>query len=50
VRLAPWSGGTTLSLAERYTDEKSDADKKAKRVTDKLLDGTRAFQKMVEAP
>jgi uncharacterized protein YndB with AHSA1/START domain len=50
VRLAPWSGGTTLSLADRYTDEKSDADKKAKRVTDQLLDGTRAFQKMVEAP
>ncbi len=50
VRLASWSGGTTLSLADRYTDEKSGADKRVKAATDRLLAGTRAFQKMVERP
>jgi len=50
VRLSTWSGGTTLSLTDRYTDEKSNADKTAKRVTDQLLDGTKAFQKMVQQP
>ncbi|MGE5278130.1 MAG: hypothetical protein ACM3SU_14120 [Acidobacteriota bacterium] len=50
IKLSPWSGGTTLSLTERYTDEKSGAEDTAKRVAAELRDSTRTFPKLVEQP
>jgi len=50
IKLSTWSGGTTLSLTERYTDEKSGAENTAKRVAAELADSVRSFQKLVEQP
>jgi uncharacterized protein YndB with AHSA1/START domain len=50
IKLSAWSGGTTLSLTERYTDEKSGAESTARRVAAELADSVRSFQKLVEQP